>query len=492
MNDSERTLFQLEVPKDPSAESWPQVVARRMQSLVMGFPIHQMASKGGSGYYPEWQGQNFTFLALQVFDSIFARMAPGMGRGATREEIIHDLTPFILERRPDLTEPQVEGIVDFAINNLMNEGRGNFEQECVWLNVDNSTKPYTFRYGLLMSYHDPETDQFIIRATREAIHLYLRMLDQPVEDEQISSLFILYDQIRSGRIGHSRREAERTMLLSLEYERYIDDMLRAIRRDVRGVDWVREVTPRIEEAHTHVQRLIREQGRLLKELKKELQGQEDQSLLREIHNLIDILELCQRRHMELQKRILGAGPAFLEEQAYQRFRNMARNPMPDLNEQVFLPALTIEGPFLKPALPNLFRTVLGPKIHRMMDLELLVDRLLRDELPPPPAPDDEDLENRIPVLDQYNPVADQTEEKISDLLLTINTEPLRLSSILARGRAQGLNLNELATVGITLLHSYHARSDLLELRVRRDGVELEDPDFMGDDLLICRELEEEL
>lgn len=485
MTDSDRTLFQLEFPKEPAAESWPQVVARRMQALVMSYPIHQMAAKGESGYYPEWHGQNFTFLALQIFDSVFARMAPGMGRGATREEIIGDLTPHLLERQPDLTESQVEEIVDFTLNHLMNEGKGVFEQECIWLENEEA-RPYSFRYGLLQSYHDPDSDLFIIRATREAIHLYLRMLDQPIEDEQISNLFLLYEQIRSGRIGRTRREAERTMLLSLEYERYIDDMLRSVKRDVRSVDWIREVSPRIEEAHTHVQRLIREQGRLLQELKDQLKKHEDHVRLRDIHDLIDILELCQRRHMDLQRRILGAGPAFLEEQAYQRFRNMARTPMPDLNEQVFLPALEIEGPFFKPVIPEVFRTVLGPKVHRILDLEVFIDRLLRDELLPPPSQEDEDAEERVPVVDIYNPVADQTEERTAALMDWIGEEPVRLSEVLEKGREMGLELKELGTAGVTLLHSYHARSDILGVNVAIDGKPLVDEDFMGDDLIITR------
>jgi len=485
MTDSERTLFQLEFPKEPAAESWPQVVARRMQALVMSYPIHQIVSKGESGYYPEWHGQNFTFLALQVFDSVFARMAPGMGRGATRDEIIRDLSPHVLERQPDLTEPQIEEIVDFTLNHLMNEGKGTFEHECIWLE-DDQTRSYSFRYGLLQSYHDPESDLFIIRATREAIHLYLRMLDQPIEDEQISNLFLLYEQIRSGRIGRTRREAERTMLLSLEYERYIDDMLRSVKRDVRSVDWIREVSPRIEEANSHVQRLIKEQGRLLQELKDQLKKHDDHGQLKAIHELIDILELCQRRHMDLQRRILGAGPAFLEEQAYQRFRNMARTPMPDLNEQVFLPALGVEEAFFKPIISQIYKTVLGPKVHRILDLEIFIDRLLRDELPPAPLNEDEDLEERVPVRDLYNPVADLTEERATELMEWIGQEPVRLSAILDRGREIGLDMKELGTAGVTLLHSYHARSDILGFQVNKDGVLLDDPDFMGDDLLITR------
>ncbi len=483
---SERTLFQMESPKDPVAESWPQILARRMQALVMSFPIHHIVTKGGSGYYPDWQGQNFTFLALQIFDSVFARMAPGMGRGATREEIISDLRPFILQSQSDLNDKQVEEIADFTLNHLMNEGRGTFETECVWMSEDHATKPYAYRFGLLMAYHDPDSDQFIIRATREALHLYLRMLDQPIEDEQISNLFLLYEQVRSGRIDRTRREVERTMLLSLQYERYIEDMLRTIRRDVRSVDWVREVTPRIEEAHAHVQRLIREQGKVLRALKLELQEVEDHGRLRDIRHLIDVLELCQRRHMELQRRIMSAGPAFLEEQAYQRFRNMARTPTPDLNQQVFLPALTIEEPFFKPLIPHIFRNALGPRIHRILDLELLIERLLRDELPDPPF-DSEDEEERVPVLDLFNPLADQTEEKVTLVLLRVGPEPMRLSQLLAFGREQGLDQEELALVGVSILQSYHARSDLLGLKVHLDGCPLDDPDFMGDDLLVCRE-----
>ena len=475
-------------PSDESSpqESWSKVMARRMESLVMSFPVHQVSSKGESGYYPEWRDQNFAFLALQVFDSVFARMAPGLGRGATREEIVLDLSPHILARQPDLTEAQVEHMVDFILNHLMNEGKGSFEQECVWLDEEENSRPYAFRYALLKSYHDPLRDRFIIRATRESIHLFLRMLDQPIQDEQITNLFVLQEQVRRGRIGRSRREAERTMLLSLEYERYIEDMLRAIRRDVRSVDWVREVTPKIEEAHQHVQRLIRDQGQVLRELKGELQQTHDHSRLMAIHELIHVLETCQGRHMELQRRILEAGPSFLEEQAYQRFRSMARSPMPDLNEQVFLPALSVEEPFFEDILDLIYADVLGPRLPRIFDLEVFVDRLLRDDFSAAPVMSEEDQEDRLPVHMVFDPLELDIEEKIAKIVNQVGSVPLRLSALLEQGRAMEMELSELAVVGVTLLHSYHARSDLLGLHVARDGRLLDDPDFMGDDLLISR------
>ncbi len=485
MNEPEqRSLFNVPTEREPVVESWAKVVARRMQSIVMGYPVHQMVAKGESGYYPDWQEQNFTFLALQVFDSVFARMAPGIGEGATREEIIHDLTPFILARQPDLPPERVEEMVDFVLNHLLNEGKGSFEQECIWLDEGNRPKPYTFRYGLLRSYHHPETDRFIIRATTEAIHIFLRMLDQPLEDEQLSNLFILHEQVRTGRIDRTRQEVERTMLLSLEYERYIEDMLRAIHRDVRSVDWLKEVTPRIEEAHQHVRRLIREQGRVLRDLKQELQVNEDRLRIKSIHELIDVLELCQRRHMELERRILKAGPAYLEEQAWQRFRGMARSPMPALNERVFFPSLSLEEPFWLEALPELFHHVLGPGIHKMMDLDVLIERLLRDEEVFDPGLGNEEDEQRVPVSELYNPLADAAEEKIADLIASLGEQPVRLSEILAACREEGLERDDLALIGVSFLQSYHARSDLLGILVKTDGEPLEDPEFSGDDLLI--------
>ncbi len=480
------SLFEAESFLEPSVESWPRIMARRMQSLLMSYPIHQTAARGESHHHPEWAGQNFTFLALQIFDSVFARMAPGLGRGATRQEIIHDLTPLALARQPDLTEEQVEAMVDFILDRLMNEGKGVFESECVWLDESAAPKPFPFRFGLLKAYHDPESDQFIIRATTEAIHLYLRMLDHPIQDEQISNLFVLYEQVRRGRISRSRREAERTMLLSLQYERHIEDLLRAARRDVRGVDWARDAAPKIEEAHLHVKRLIREQGKVLAELKRELQRSEDLARVKSIRELIDALELCQRRHMALQKRILAAGPGFLQEQAYQRFRNMARSPMPDLNQQVFLPALTIEQNCFRPIVARLYETALGPRIHRFLDLEVFIDRLLLDELEPTPKLDEEELEERTPVETAYDPVHDQVEEKIADALASVDDTPTRLSDVLGQGRAEGLSLDELAAVGMTVLHSYHAKSDLLGFTVQKDGALLEDADFQGDDLLVAR------
>jgi len=485
-------IFDLDQRNKTGIEPLAEVTSRRMQSLVMAYPIHQMVARGASGHHPRWQKQNFTFLALQTFDAVFARMSPGVGMGATRDQIIEDLRPFILASDEGLSEEEVAEIGDFVIAQLMNEGRGAFEQECIWAEESAKTlRPYTFRFALLQSFHDPESDRFLIRATLQAIHLYLRMLDQPLEDEQLANLFILQEQVKRGRIDHARREAERTMLLSLEYERYIFGMLRAVRRDVTSVDWIREVTPKLEEAHRHVQRLIQDQGKVLNGLKNELHKYEDAGRLQAIHELIALLESCQKRHMELERQILAAGPEFLEEQAYQRFRQMARTPMPDLNQRIFMPGLRLPSREFGALARPICGVVLGPEIDRMLDLEVFLERLLREEVPHESKPDEEMLEDRSPIGELFDPIRDATEMKIANVLMTVGEKHVRLSELLAQGRESGMETDELAALGVSILHSYHLRSDMLGLLVKKDGVLLEDPEFEGDDLVVTKLVERE-
>lgn len=488
----QQSLFDAASMRNPVVEPLAEVTARRMQALVMTFPIHQTHAKGGSGYYPHWSKQNFTFLALQIFDAVFARMAPGVGRGATRDQIVADLTPFILASDPQLNEEGVAEIADFTLQQLMNDGKGPFEQECVWADERaQKVRPYPFRFALLQAFHDPESDRFLIRATSQAIHLYLRMLDQPLEDEQLANLFILQEQVKRGRIDRARREAERTMLLSLEYERYIFEMLRSVRRDVTSVDWIKDVTPKLEEAHRHVQRLIQDQSRVLTGLKEELHKYEDVLRLNTIQELIGLLESCQRRHMDLERQILAAGPEFLEEQAYQRFRQMARSPMPDLNHQIFLPALGLNAESFKPLAKPIFQTVLGPEIERILDLEHFLERLLREETVHESRPDEEILEDRLPIGELFDPIRDLTDMRIAEVLYSVDEKGQRLSQLLDQGRRLGLETEELAALGVSVLHSYHARSDVLGLTVHKDGELLQDPEFEGDDLLVARLIQAE-
>lgn len=162
--------------------------------------------------------------------------------------------------------------------------------------------------------------------------------------------------------------------------------------------------------------------------------------------------------------------------------------MPDLNDQVFLPALTVPDAFFQPVLGELFHAVLGPGIHRIMDLETLIDRLLREESGPEPKQDEDAMDDRVPVVDRFHVVDHEVEEKIANILLSINDNPVRLSRLIDQGRRDGLETEDLAVVGVTLLHSYHARSDLLGLTVAKDGSLLDDPDFLGDDLIIQRQI----
>ena len=169
---------------------------------------------------------------------------------------------------------------------------------------------------------------------------------------------------------------------------------------------------------------------------------------------------------------------------------MARAPMPDLSQQVFHPALSLGEPFLRPQLRELYGIALGPRIHRMLDLEVFIEKILREDAVFEPREDDELDDDRIPVNQLFDPMHDEIEEKIARILVRINDSPIRLSKILEMARMDNMDSHELNLLGVTLLHSYHQRSDLLGLKVEKDDLQLDDPEFIGDDLKIVRRVEE--
>jgi hypothetical protein len=83
--------------------------------------------------------------------------------------------------------------------------------------------------------------------------------------------------------------------------------LEATGRDVRAVDWEREVPDLIDEALTHIAERYRYENAILTNITQTRDEAEDPVHRRKAAELVEIVSDCIRRHTQLQARLQEAG-----------------------------------------------------------------------------------------------------------------------------------------------------------------------------------------
>jgi hypothetical protein len=327
-----------------------------------------------------------------------------------------------------------------------------------------------------------------LRATDEAINVLVGALDTDVESAQIAAEVKLENLIKRGRLSDAKLAAEQARYRTVQYAETLRRKLDATRRDVRAVDWTREVPDLIDEALTHIEDRFRAENAILRNITRARDDAEDIDRKRRAAELVDIVADCIRRHTQLQARLQSAGDTFRAEQDRQQFSGPPQRATVDLFGQLLTPCLGLSLADAIGPTSAFFgagaglRTISVPGLVGLVEM-LLVPAQERDGLgvdvaEPELAP--------LPDPDRY------TEEQwqVVDALFELDEVPRRLSGLLDEARAADPDL-----VGLVVLRALHAFSPEVGAAARRgerrvivavdDGSDLMDIDYGGADLLVA-------
>ena len=460
-------------------------LASRMKCLYLSYPLQRAVSNAESDYHKEWQGLNFTYLSLKLIDCVIAKMAPGRPRGATRADVVQQLTESVLAFRPDADDEMIGRIVDFLIESLI--GKDEFHQFQVVTDSDSGVASEPFRVRLIRRTWSEEANAPVYTAEPQAIQLVLSMLDTPTMDAQKANMVILQEHVKRGRLGEALESAQRDALLTQRFETEIAGIIRAVQRDISIIDYNAGVKPKLDEAHEHAKRVGQDRERIIRDLadQQERYLDREESVPLEVTRLKQQLEDLQAHHIRLTTTILRAGESFLIEQNIQRFRALAGLAVVNLAEKALCPALGLPFDVLNTEWGEFAEPCLGPEIQRLLDHGLIIDKLLVDRGPQELIEDDHsELEEREEVVRELTP---ELENRFRRILLDSvdGKEGTRLSLLLNVGREYHLTTRQLYLLALTVLRGLHGIG-MPDYHVENDSVELDDPDMTGDDLIVYR------
>lgn len=462
-------------------------LARRLKALACTAPLHDLDNRKSRLDWADAGDYQMAEIALQVIDQV--TIAMDFDRGAGPDHVVSRLRPFVAVQAPDRDVDEYDRITRWVLDNLINVGSIDRGFHAVY-GTFSSAGHYerrAFDFKLLVELVGPDGEVYL-RATDEAINVLVGALDTDVESAQIAAEVKLDNLIRRGRLSDARLAAEQARYRTVQYAETLRRKLDATRRDVRAVDWTREVPDLIDEALGHIQDRFRSENAILRNITKARDETEDADRKRRAADLVDIVADCIRRHTQLQARLQGAGDTFRSEQDRQQFAGPPQRATVDLFGQLLTPCLALTVTDAVRPTAMFFAAGAGLRLPSVPGLVGLVEMLLV------PAQDRDGLGSDV-TEPELAPLPDPdryTEEqwRMVDALFDLDDMPRRLSGLLDEARAVDPDL-----AGLVVLLAVHAFSPEVEQAVRRrdsrllvavdDGAELVDVEFSGADLLVA-------
>ncbi|UGY95310.1 hypothetical protein [Streptomyces gobiensis] len=464
-------------------------LARRLRALACTAPLHDLDARKAN-LAGEYSGYAMAEVALAAIDLVTLQM--DFDTGADHEEIVTRLLPRVAAQAPRRPAAEHERVARWVLESLINVGSVDRGFRAVYgtFGPDGEYIRRDYDFKLIEEVPGPGGGVYL-RTTDEAVNVLVGALDTDVTSAQIAAEVKLEVLVSRGRLADAQLAAEQARYRTVQYAETLRKTLDATRRNVRAVDWLQTAPDMIAEALDHVADRYRHENAILTNIRRARDEAADDKhpghKLRAAE-LVDIVKDCIRRHTQLQSRLLEAGPLFRAEQDRQAFAPPAARAGLDLYGQLLAPLLPEPVERATRVTDAFFARGTGLRTPGAVRAGDLIELLLT-----PPAPR-EHLGAEMPEPDL---VATPDDSRFSEEQLAAATEllelppdaPRRLSGLLAEARRRDPELPYLVA-----LLAVHAASPPVGTAYRQgeqrllfavdDGIELDDPDFGGADLIV--------
>jgi hypothetical protein len=453
---------------------------RRVRALLRTAPLHDLEA-GKALRDGDWSPYDLRGLALAAIDTVIDHM--GLEFGATGEQVRQRLEQLARMSAPDRPADEARRVAEAVVTGLLNDRQRREAFALYYSDWSGRRHRRTeVAFKLLEEVEAPD-GSVVLRATDEAVNLFVGALDRDIADAHAAAEAILASQLRRGRLDQAVHTARAARLRSIQYASNVERVLDATRHDIRQVDWRADVPDLLSDALAHLAERLETERHLVATVRG-LAGTHDAGPAAGI--LLDLIEDCQLRHLELHALLLRARTTFLDEQERQRFAVTADSRAFELGDQLLGPLLGCTPAGGLPAVGRFVAIVTGPQPPRPVRLSDMIDLLLQprrvgDAATDVGTPELIDLgdDRRFP------PAAwDHADRVLAQV--PVNGE-VRLSKLLRHARANAAGSAEL--VALAALHAFAPEHAGETLRATDDGQVLDDPQFGGRDLLVGREVD---
>lgn len=372
-----------------------------------------------------WDHYDLVTLCLAVIDQV--ALAMGISAGRTWESMLDYATGQAARQRPGAPRSEHRAVAERVLVSLVTTD----VNEASYVTHDDTGQGPQWRaqrFRLLYLHTSGPDDAEHLRASEQAINLFIDALDLDVEAAQIANEAQIAALVARGALDAAVHVARAARYRSIQYQEQVRRITADTLIDPDTHDWVHDVPELLDAALGHVADRLANEAALLDAVADRRSDAVEAAHVDEANKLVALLRECRHRHDDLHRHLIGAR-ARLRTALDERFSRPARTARRyhlgrDLLEP-FLARATVDAETLA---PTLVATVGGLAVRWWPSMAVVVDELCA---PPRAVPEGEEFEPGE-FADDDVPEWWEAVEEVADSVLGGIDGPTRLSQLLER------------------------------------------------------------
>jgi hypothetical protein len=379
---------------------------------------------------------------------------------------------------PDAPAEELETVANVVIETLVRPTSAEYSGP--------DRRRHRYDYSLLVELES--ADGVYLRATVQAINFLISAIDTDIESAQAAAEAQLENLIRRKRIPEAEAVAQTARIRSIQYAEEVRRIIAETRRDLRRAGWNDRIPARLKEMLSHLQERMDVETRLAGAIRSTRDEAQRDELRAQAARLVETVEDCLARHMNLHARLMEADRTFFEEHDRQALVSVLSLRAVDMTDELLLPILAAPIGQASAVVQTFAERVWGIRRPRVGRYGLLITALLR----PPLLSDGKGA--FVPELewderDELQAFSQEAAAAVEEVLATAAEDPQRLSALLREARRAGgpdaADYLRLLALGATSPRLTSLQPDAPPLLAAADdGHELQDENFEGTDLLV--------
>jgi hypothetical protein len=276
-------------------------IVRRRRALA---PIQVLTDieRNKSQYDGEfWRNYDLFNIALAVIDQV--ALAMGISVGRTWDETVDYAVTQASRQAPGAGRTEWMAVAERVVVSLVT--------------TDVETVPYlTYteagpqwlaqRFRLLYMHSGGGDGAEYLRASEQAINIFVEALDLDIEAAQIANEAQLNALIERGAVASAVQIARLARYQSIQYQERVRRIVADTLIDPDAHDWIGDVPALLDSALTHVRDRLEAEDVLLEAVAERRSRMQDPGEVTEANQLVEILRECRHRHNELHGHLIGA------------------------------------------------------------------------------------------------------------------------------------------------------------------------------------------
>lgn len=296
----------LELP--PGPETWnvtiptdDESIVRRRRALA---PIQVLTDieRNKAQYDGDfWRNYDLFNIALAVIDQV--ALAMGISAGRTWDETVDYAASQACRQVPDAGREQWMTVAERVVVSLVTT---DVETVPYLVHAEDGPQWRAQRFRLLYVHSGGEEGAEYLRASEQAINIFVEALDLDIEAAQIANEAQLSALIARGAVESAVQIARLARYQSIQYQERVRRIVADTLIDPDTHDWVSEVPELLNSALAHVRDRLEAEAALLDAVADRRTRIDDPRRLTAANQLVEILRECRHRHDELHGHLIGA------------------------------------------------------------------------------------------------------------------------------------------------------------------------------------------